>query len=368
MAISALAAAAILLTAFYLFTIVLPAATGDVEAQWRVTTIVNEGLMAAVALCAGALALVVLWLAPVTSASAMFSLYLAALAFVSADSGKFVLVDSVLEATGASEATERAVGAALFAAALSCSLAAGLRWSQLFPRRLSVADIRAHVRQPMLAWLQEAMIRRGMAWFTVGIGGFLLFATASLRFRDFTATQLAITLGVPMSVLVLGTLNLSVNHKAGTPSEKYRIYWVLEAGIVASLLSFAAMLVDVAVHVFRVQAPLISWLHAVLLPLSLLSLIGLLAIAALYAGAVDSRLVIRKTILYAATGFVLTAVFVAIEGLASEFLVARLGLPERAGGWLAGIAIALTSGSVKHRLELRLGKIMTGSPVRAPGR
>jgi hypothetical protein len=98
-----------------------------------------------------------------------------------------------------------------------------------------------------------------------------------------------------------------------------------------------------------------------MLPLALSSLVLLLSVAVLYAGAIDSRLVIRRTALYGATGLVLTGVFVAMEGLVSEMLVSRLALSDRAGSWVAGVAVALTFGPVKDWMDTRLGRIMAES-------
>jgi hypothetical protein len=60
--------------------------------------------------------------------------------------------------------------------------------------------------------------------------------------------QLVVLLAVPITILVVGTLNLRVNHRAATPAEQRRICWVLAAGLVASILSFVAFGIEIAVQ------------------------------------------------------------------------------------------------------------------------
>ena len=358
LSVSVLAFAGAICGLYYAFAVIAPSFATQ---SWSTSTVVYESLMTATGLVAALLALVVLWGAPISTSSIVFSLYLACLALIAADGGRFRVLDATPLASWVSRVSQQRASGLLFAAALACCLAAGLRWSQLFPRRLEREDLHIHTVSRLARAAQGALLHTGGAWIGVGIGGFVLFASSAVLFQPWPNLQLVVTLAGPLTILVLGTLNLRVNYRAGTPAEQRRIYWVLEAGLVASILSFITFGMEIAVHVLGASSRIVVSLHAVLLPLALLSLIALLSVAVLYAGAIDSRLVIRRTVLYGATGLVLTFVFVAIEGLASELIVSRVALPDRAGGWLAGLAVALTFGPVKQWVERRLGRVMDGS-------
>lgn len=351
--ISTVAAAALLSSGYYLWAILLPAARAG-DAAWPTTGIVYDALTIAGATVAAVLALVVIWGAPVSAASAIFSLDLAALALATADGGSFRLLDAALASAGASAVVQSRASALLLAAALACSLSAGFRWTQLFPRRLTASDIAAHVRNGAVRRLQSALLNEPVGWLGLAAVVLAVFCGSALALDRWPVAQMAIVLSVATGLMAVATLNLWVNHQAGTRDERTRIYWVLEAGIVATILIAVALCVEIAYHGLGFTHGLIDWIHAGVLPLATLLVVSLMGVAALYGGAVDSRLVIRKTVLYGATGVLLTAVFVAVEGVASEFVVGRLGLPERAGGWLAGLAVALTFGPLKERLDRRI--------------
>jgi hypothetical protein len=98
----------------------------------------------------------------------------------------------------------------------------------------------------------------------------------------------------------------------------------------------------------------VLWAHALLLPASLLALVTLLGFAILYHGAIDPALLVRGTIVYSLIAIMLTAVFVTLEGLLSQFLGDRIGLPRGAGAWLGAFAAALAFGPVRTLVERRV--------------
>lgn len=328
-------------------------------------TLAYDAMMTAAGVTAAALGLFILWAAPVSRSALLLSFYLAAVALLAADGARFRLLNHALAALGAAPAAQRTASALLLAATLATCLAAGLHWTQLFPRRLDRHDIDAHTHSALARGVQIRTAGARAAWIGIGLGGFVVCTVSAWLLRPWPTVQLLIIFTLPIMVMVIGTLNLLTNYRAGTPAERYRIFWVLEAGIVAVTCALLALILEVAVHLLHAASPVALWLHAIMLPLTFLSVVVLLAVAVLYAGALDSRLVIRKTMLYGAVGLTLTALFVGIESLASELLTERLGLPQRAGSWIGGIAVALVFGPIRERVEHRLARAMGRSAVHA---
>ena len=154
--------------------------------------------------------------------------------------------------------------------------------------------------------------------------------------------------------LTIAILFFRAAYARGDEEDRRRIYWFLEAGLIAAGTLLAAFWVELSVHVIALDGVALRWLHALILPVGFLATVLTLGMALLYKGALDSRLVVRRTLLYGAVGFTLTALFVGVETLVEEVISARLGLPDRAGAYLAGVVAALVFGPVRSAVEKRL--------------
>jgi hypothetical protein len=360
-AISLLAIVGIVTVVYFGIEVFLPLARGHSRSA---PTLVYFVLMMCVSLIVAALALFVVWRAPLTAVNAHFTLFLAGLATVSADDGKFYWSESIAGILPGRIDADTFAGW-FFAVTLAACLGAGLRWSQLFPQPLIAESIRRHVRPRAFGSVQVALAQPWAAWITIGGGGALALVLSMVLLDRLVALQIVIVLSIGIFTLVSATTNLWANYKDADAAERTRIFWVLEAGVVASTLAALAFIVEVAVHGLNVDAAVLSWLHAVLLPIALLAEAILLAIAVLYAGAIDSRLVIRKTLIFGATGLALTAVFVTIEVVVSNFIVGRFGLPPGLGGWIAALVVALAVGPVKVRVDRRISAVLQSRRVGA---
>ena len=350
--VSAAALAGLSLALYHITNVIIPGAAGG----WLATRVTLEVLMTASGVVAAALALFVIWMAPVSASSAVFALYLAAVAMLAADGSRFGPVRALTHPSD--PGADSVVTALLFAAVMTTCLATGVRWTYLFPRALREEDVRRHRQRALLRSIQLAQFR-GPGWWIAGIAVlFLLFVTSAVLLDGVPALQLVIVLVLPLLLMVLSIMNLRVNFAAGGPAERERIFWVLQAGITGSILGATAVVVEIAVHLMNATGPVLAWAHAVLLPLALLALVLLMAVAVLYGGAVDPRLVVRTTLQYGMTVLVLTSVFVLIEGITSEFLVSRLRLPARAGGWIAGVIVALLFGPLQAAVARRVEEFL----------
>ena len=75
-------------------------------------------------------------------------------------------------------------------------------------------------------------------------------------------------------------------------------------------------------------------------------------------GTFDAGLALKRGAGYALLGIVLTALFVAAEGLISSFVVVRFGLPSQSGALIAGTSIALVFGPVRSVVEMRIKRLV----------
>lgn len=297
-------------------------------------------LMALASTTAGGLAVLVALRARATPANRVFALFLGALALgVAVEQGV--------------PAVPRAWSAALYHALVATGLAATLRLSQLFPRPLDPAAVRAAPGPRRLRMFQARAMGPGPAWLGVGVGGWLLLVAAYSVWRSSLAVLLQMAL--VLVVLTIATSYLRVAYARGDDADRGRIFWFIEAGLITIGALVLGSGVEVSLHAYGNRSPLVLWTHAMILPLGLLGMVVVFAIAALYKGAVDSRLVVRQTLVYGAIGFLLTLVFVAIETLVEEVLATRLGLPDRAGGYIAGLTAALVFGPLRGWIERAIG-------------
>lgn len=315
------------------------------------TTRAYFALMALTGTLAGGLAVLVALRARAGGDTATFALFLGATGLAVADEGEFWLLQVLLDLEGPGTGAD-AWTPVLFFAALATGWAAAVRLAQLFPRPLARDDLRDAPGPAAFRRLLATSLGPRPAWLGFGLAGWLAMAAAERWLSAAITIQLMLAMNLLVLTLAAGYLRTA--HRRGDTADRRRVIWFLEAGLVAMATFALAVWVELAVHGFGAGAPLVRWLHAILLPLGLLSTIGILAVGVLYRGALDSRLVVRRTLLYGALGFVLTVVFVGVETLVEELLAARLHLPDRAGSYVAGILAAVVFGPVRNALERRL--------------
>ena len=135
------------------------------------------------------------------------------------------------------------------------------------------------------------------------------------------------------------SLNLWVAYRALGEGDRARIVWVAEGVVLLGLGVTAPLALKLSMSAAGAELPpTIDWY---VWAFSEIGFVGCLAFAVFGRGAVDSALVFRRTTI--AGGFAILALFLfsGIENLVTEFLVARLGLPDTLGTWVAGGFVAL---------------------------
>lgn len=175
---------------------------------------------------------------------------------------------------------------------------------------------------------------------------------------------------LPMMLLPGSALHaLQVNYLFGGSTERRQIGWIYlgpVAGFVLFVLLYCGLaLAGFAALRFGGEHPKLFgvelfalWVSSAMLFLPVMVaafLIGL-GFAVLYRGAIDSRLAIRRGAVIALCGVLLTALFVAIEGMITSQVVLRFNLPEQSGALLAGTLSAISFSPLRNAVERRVAR------------
>jgi len=226
----------------------------------------------------------------------------------------------------------------------------GIRFTQLFPRPLSPAD----VQDLGPAWLGRPV--------GVILGALLdprIFWAFAVTFE--TAFRL-IPIPGPWALihlliwLTLGTLFLYASYVRGSEEDRRRIFWILEGVavfLVVQVLHIGLWAVS-STGLLEVDLPLwANWLRAVSAWLTL----GCFVMAVFYAGAFDSGMVLRRTTVLGISAGLAVLIFVTLESLLEELVAEAFGVQSRVGGILGGVAAAVAFQPLALRIDRVIGRL-----------
>lgn len=220
----------------------------------------------------------------------------------------------------------------------------------------------------------EATRARGLAFlaehawgFGVGIAGVaILKVLASTNVLEVLAL-LAAVITVPVLLSATWAL-LRVSYATGDEADRRKVLWIAEGFtlliFIPGLLSYAML----AMGVFGSADFLVLWLQLTYIGAAIgsLLLVICLAIAVFGAGALDPAKTLRSTVAYGALGMVLTLVFAGMEEVASDYLVAWVGLPGDTAVWLSTGVAALAFSALHRRFERAASGLFRESEAEAP--
>jgi hypothetical protein len=234
--------------------------------------------------------------------------------------------------------------------------ATGIRFTQLFPGRLSVSDVRSLTDGPVL--------RRTLVPLLLALQKpKILFPTAAI------AESMAFTLfesRVPVLVVVSGLALIASSYllagfRVGDREARKRIFWILE-GVVVFLAGNALLAALVAMNemdILRTDVLFWStWIDVV----KGAAVVACFAMALFYSGAFDAGMVLRRSTVYGAAGGLFVLVFIVVETVLAEMVPEALGFQSRMGTIFAGVLAALTFRPVSEFVDRRV-RLWTRSSV-----
>lgn len=150
--------------------------------------------------------------------------------------------------------------------------------------------------------------------------------------------------------LTLAGSYLYVGYRSGSEDERKRLYWIFEgvlAMLVIELAEFSLWVIQRLSILEFEMAPFNAWLGA------LQGVAGLtcFALAMFWAGAFDSRLVLRKTAVVSAAASVVVIVFVGLEEFVMDVVGDAFGFESRMSAVIGGVLAALAFKPVSTRVE-----------------
>lgn len=253
--------------------------------------------------------------------------------------------------------------------ALILAIAAFLRFSALFPNRLSAADLEAREWGRPIHRMRVALLGPRPVWLlalawpivVIGttVGGVLLTGgpDETIEIEGIAAVPfLLIWVSFPAAALSFGIQNLIAGYRRADEEDRRRLLWLV-AGVVMS-----AWLVLIPLLAWPLILILGDWWSNVLVVLWALApgvLVSSVAVAIFYTGGVDPALVLRRSTVLGVLGTVWIAFFAAAEGWLSDWVAATLGLPE----FVVSIAVALLAAGA----ALSFRNLASGLAARMPG-
>ena len=236
-----------------------------------------------------------------------------------------------------------------------------LRSTQTFPNPLTPEDVRSLIRSEGVCRAFAFWLRPLHLW--LGFGGLLVFMTQVVGLSSRLPNVL---------ILAFGLTGMYANYRTSDEIDRRRLFWILQATawalcirIIRTSVVFLAASLDL-----HLPAGFSTWA-------SLTHNLGVTVfflLAVFYAGAINARLVLRKTAVYSLSISILIFLFAVVENYLSGYLAERLGLEDRIVSAMIGAAVGLTFNPLRdglNRLASRLmGKTRPAdqtSPAMAPG-
>ena len=232
-----------------------------------------------------------------------------------------------------------------------------VRFAQLFPRPLQPASVLSLGRRPAtraLLRVPAALLSPALFW-------------PSMALMELVVHVFQSGPSLVAHVLVytgLASLYLYAAYRTGSDEDRRRLFWLFEGALILFTLEVLETLAyatrGLGLHSLTL-APLSAWLWVVegWVALTCFSL------AVLYSGALDSRLVLRKTAILSASGVMAVVLFVAIEEAVSGVVVNVLGLGSNAGALIAGVLAALAFRPLTDRVDHVLRERRSPDPEEA---
>jgi hypothetical protein len=217
---------------------------------------------------------------------------------------------------------------------LTYILGAGLflRASQYFPRRLT-ADrvgnrVLAALLKPVALWPVAVVLSLIATSFPLAI-----YATVAR-----------------LAIIGLGIIFFYKSYRTGDADARRKVLWFLAMAISAAAFTIVTWSVRLAIGDGAPET-LRLVLGVSLASLNYLAILGCVAAAVFYAGAISPSLVIRKTVVYGLTTALLLFVFATVEVFLHHQIVHFLHVTDTFASSLIGGAFGLTFHPVKHFFE-----------------
>ncbi len=219
-----------------------------------------------------------------------------------------------------------------------------IRSSQLFPRKLTAADVASSPtlwgKLPPLQQAAAFLLHPAAAWIISATATVVILVTANIHV--FAPMWMAIT--------AIGILYFYITFRGSDVEARRKVLWFFEAALAAAITTMFAGALDLTLS----QSITPDTRAAIQLIFSIatgLIMVICFAAAVFYAGAISPALIVRKTLVFGATVGLLLFLFAVFEIYVAHSLMHALHVNDRLASAVLGAIFGLAFHPLKHRIE-----------------
>ncbi len=219
-----------------------------------------------------------------------------------------------------------------------------IRSSQHFPRNLSAADIAS---SPTI-WGKSPPLRQAAIFLLHPAAAWAIAATATAAIA--VSPNDHVFLPMWMAITATGILYFYISLRGPDLEARHKVLWFFEAALAAAIITILAGAFDLALgNSMSADARAVAQL--IFSILNGLAVVICFAAAVFYAGAISPALIVRKTLVFGATVFLLLFLFAVIEIYVAHSLIHALHVTDSFASAILGAIFGLAFHPLKHRIE-----------------
>jgi len=219
-----------------------------------------------------------------------------------------------------------------------------IRSSQLFPRKLTAADIAS---SPTI-WGKSPPLQKAAAFLLHPAAAWIISATACAVIL--IAADIRVFVPLWMAITAIGILFFYISLRGPDVEARHKVLWFFEAALAAAIITILAGATDLALPdsttpgVRAVIQQIFSIVNG-------LTMVICFAAAVFYAGAISPALIVRKTLVWGATVGLLLFLAAVVEIYVAHTLIHALHVNDRFASAILGAIFGLAFHPLKHRIE-----------------
>jgi hypothetical protein len=231
-----------------------------------------------------------------------------------------------------------------------------IRSSQLFPRKLTAADIASSPtvwgKSPPLQTAAAFLLHPSAAWIISATATAVILISADPR----------VFLPMWMAITATGIVYFYITLRGQDVDARHKVLWFFEAALAAAITTIAAGALDLTLG--RSITPEVrAVIQLIFNIVNGLIMVICFAAAVFYAGAISPALIVRKTLVYGATVALLLFLAAVMEIYVAHTLIHALHVNDRFASAILGAIFGLAFHPLKHRIEHFLKRFAPKDPA-----
>ena len=219
-----------------------------------------------------------------------------------------------------------------------------IRSSQLFPRKLTAADIAS---SPTI-WGKSPPLQKAAAFLLHPAAAWIISATATAVIL--VTADVHVFLPMWMAITATGIVYFYITLRGPDIEARHKVLWFFEAALAAAITTIAAGALDLTLG-HSMTPDVRAVIQLIFNIVNGLIMVICFAAAVFYAGAISPALIVRKTLVYGATVALLVFLFAVVEIYIAHSLIHALHVNDRFASAVLGAIFGLAFHPLKHRIE-----------------